>query len=527
MNRLSAGVTQRLGRALRSAVASAFDGDPTPRRDAEELDLIAWGQAYLPSHFAKRPSALHRWLAGEFDAMRSCRGTRVNAVGPRGAAKSTIATLAGVLRGAVEGEEPYIWIVSDTKAQAQTHLSNVKAELLENRELGDAYPRSVGKGPVWRSAGIELRNGVVIEAFGTGQRLRGRRRRAERPTLIVCDDLQNDSHIVSAVRRETSREWFEGALLKAGTKRTNIVNVATALHRDALAIRLAKAPGWRSRTFQAIVQWPERMDLWREWEAIYCDSNQADAAVEARRFYGDNQQAMQAGVELLWPDEEDLYTLMRMRIEGGAAAFEREKQSSPVDPERCEWPEAYFDEACWFDEWPGELTLRVVALDPSKGGDARQGDYSALVMLGVDHEGVLHIEADLARRPTARMVADAVACCQQFRPDAFGVEANQWQQLLSGEFLAECARQGVLGVSPCEINNHTNKAMRIRRLGPYLSQRRLRFKRGSPSTELLVEQLREFPIGSHDDGPDALEMAVRLAEEVWRTRDDDERFGIG
>jgi hypothetical protein len=28
----------------------------------------------------------------------------------------------------------------------------------------------------------------------------------------------------------------------------------------------------------------------------------------------------------------------------------------------------------------------------------------------------------------------------------------------------------------------------------------------------LVDQLRDFPQGSHDDGPDALEMALRLAE---------------
>jgi hypothetical protein len=25
----------------------------------------------------------------------------------------------------------------------------------------------------------------------------------------------------------------------------------------------------------------------------------------------------------------------------------------------------------------------------------------------------------------------------------------------------------------------------------------------------LVDQLRDFPIGDHDDGPDALEMAIR------------------
>jgi hypothetical protein len=38
---------------------------------------------------------------------------------------------------------------------------------------------------------------------------------------------------------------------------------------------------------------------------------------------------------------------------------------------------------------------------------------------------------------------------------------------------------------------------------------------------LLVEQLRDFPCGDHDDGPDALEMAVRLAYQQMRPPDDE------
>ncbi len=64
------------------------------------------------------------------------------------------------------------------------------------------------------------------------------------------------------------------------------------------------------------------------------------------------------------------------------------------------------------------------------------------------------------------------------------------------------------------INNDANKLVRIRRLGQYLSARRIRMKSDCPSTRLLVHQLQEFPIGDHDDGPDALEMAIRLAADM-------------
>ena len=60
------------------------------------------------------------------------------------------------------------------------------------------------------------------------------------------------------------------------------------------------------------------------------------------------------------------------------------------------------------------------------------------------------------------------------------------------------------------------KIVRIRRLSQYISNRELRFKADSPGCRLLVEQLMDFPLADHDDGPDALEMCVRLCLRVNR-----------
>jgi predicted phage terminase large subunit-like protein len=479
---------------------------------------LAWGRYYLPKYFSKPASAMHEWLGDQLDSFHDERGLKVNVIGPRGSAKSTVATLCYVLRASVEGWEPYIWIVSDTVPQAHLHLENVKTELVDNPLLARDYPDSTGRGPIWRADHARLRNGVVIEALSTGQRIRGRRLRQHRPTLIICDDLQNDSHIVSAPQRDSSRGWFHGLLLRAGNKRTNVLNLATALHREALALELHTAPGWISQRFAAIRSWPINTERWDEWEALYTKADNPNAKYDARAFYNHHQAEMDEGAVVLWPAEEDLYTLMQIRVESGRPAFEREKQGSPASPDHCEWPELYFSDDIWFDTWPADITTRAVALDPSKGKDAGRGDYSAYVQLGIDREGVIFVEADLARRPTPQMVADGVAICDQFRPDIFGVEANQFQELLCGEFVSEFARQGISHTTPAAIHNTTSKLVRIRRLGPLLSQHRLRFLANSPSTRLLVDQLRDFPNAKHDDGPDALEMALRLATEIWQGR---------
>ncbi len=60
--------------------------------------------------------------------------------------------------------------------------------------------------------------------------------------------------------------------------------------------------------------------------------------------------------------------------------------------------------------------------------------------------------------------------------------------------------------------------------GVCLGDGRIRLKADCPSTKLLLHQLQEFPIADHDDGPDALEMALRLATELLANTPND---GLG
>jgi predicted phage terminase large subunit-like protein len=227
---------------------------------------------------------------------------------------------------------------------------------------------------------------------------------------------------------------------------------------------------------------------------------------------------MSAGARVLWPEQESLYALMGLRASIGSAAFASEKQGDPVNPEQCEWDATYFDYAgFWFEQWPERLEIQTLGLDPSKGKDARGGDYSAFVRLGRDASGYLYCEADLRHRPAPQVVADGVEHVRLFQPEGFAIEINQFQELLAAE-LRRVGRHEKVDLPIYGVNNQTNKQVRIRRLGPYLAQRKLRFKSRSPGTALLVQQLKDFPVGDHDDGPDALEMALRLMIELWNGR---------
>jgi predicted phage terminase large subunit-like protein len=224
------------------------------------------------------------------------------------------------------------------------------------------------------------------------------------------------------------------------------------------------------------------------------------------------------GAQCLWPERESLYYLMRRRAEIGHGAFEAEYQANPLDPANSEWPEEYFNwPGILFDAWPAKLDIRVVAIDPSKGRDAKHGDYSAIVSYGRAPTEVEYLEADLARRPVDKICTDAARICAAFKPDLLVLETNGFQELMKVPLL-EALKKERVEVYVKGMDNSTNKHVRIRRLGVPLQRKKLRFKSRSPGTYLMLDQLKQFPQAAHDDGCDAAEMCRRAAIE-WMNGD--------
>lgn len=497
---------------LRSSFPAA-EVEAAAARVRDAPDFGPWAQRYFAKYFTVAPSSFHLWFDDELGKFHRTRNQRLNVLAPRGSAKTT-RLLAYVVYCVCHKIEPYIVLTSDTSDQAEKYLDTIKTELEENDLLIQDYPRVAGKGGVWRSDAIETRNGIRIEALSTGRKIRGRKHRQYRPSLIVVDDPQNLDHIVSELQRGRSMSWLKHDVCNAGDPGTNILVAGTALHEDCIVCQLQKL--WPSRLFRSIEQWPDRMDLWREWELRYLDLDDRDREATAREYYERHRAEMDAGAVVMWPARMNLYALMLKRIEIGPAAFNFEYQNHPVNPAVQEWPETYFDRPdMWFDVWPAleTLTVRALALDPSKGRKDKKSDYSAFVRLGRAADGRIYVEADMARRDTAAIVSDAVRHCEEFRPDVFALETNSWQDLLQAPIEQEAVNRGVpLPIRP--VVNTVHKAVRIRRLTPDLHQGRFRFRR-NPATQLLVQQMRDFPAGAHDDGPDALEMARRAAVEFF------------
>jgi hypothetical protein len=223
-----------------------------------------------------------------------------------------------------------------------------------------------------------------------------------------------------------------------------------------------------------------------------------------------------------WPARYTLADLMLKRAEVGHPGFMAEYQGVPVVAEGAEFPAEWFGADLWFDRWPDDLHLKVIALDPSKGSDGKGEDYQAHVMIGATVEGgryVFYVDADLQREGVVPMTERTVRLTREF--GAFGgqpvdsvvVEENGTLGLLPPAFDAACAKLNFPIPYLCRVNRD-NKEQRIRAwCGPPLSRRQLRFRR-TAGGRMLVGQLQSFPMDEHDDAPDALAIALRRVTEL-------------
>lgn len=492
--------------------------------DAAAKHLEVFARYYLKHHFPLPPSAMHKDLFAWLTGMTTQRGVRLAVAAPRGHAKSTIASLAFPLWCVCFGYEKLIVLISNTAEQAQEHLTNIKRELETNELLARDFPHAAGPAasPPWRKAHVVTRNQVALLALGAGNQIRGRKFGSNRPGLMILDDVEAAEGVRSEEQRSKQGEWFRSAVAQAGTATTNIVVVGTTLHPESLLSTLTnpiKSPGWTSSRYRAVISFAEHGDLWERWQRVYNGQEEYEERVgheAARALFDANQAAMLDGTQVLWPLRDGYYDLMVTRLREGVHAFATEKQNEPMSPEDALfkeselhfWDDRFKSEADLMQSLSGQC-LAFGACDPSLGKQGRGRDYTGIVtVLREKHKGTMYvIHTDISRRTPDQIVETVIQLHKRFNYVQFGFEINQFQEVLA-EQLRKTSRMRGQQVPIVPIRNTIDKISRLQRLQPVLSAGTVLLSRRHP---MLLDQLLAFPHGAHDDGPDALEMAVQTA----------------
>jgi predicted phage terminase large subunit-like protein len=296
-------------------------------------------------------------------------------------------------------------------------------------------------------------------------------------------------------------------------KKMKFFVVGTVIHFGSVLNTLINQHGdFESFRYQAIETFPDRMDLWNEFERIYHSRDEGENPMEASRiarqkaldYYKENYAEMNEGSKVLWPERMDLLSLMIIRATN-RLAFGSEYQNLPIDEN------SRIFKKIWYYT-PEDVSLDELdifgACDPSLG-KTKRADPSVILTLGRHRKtGILYVlDTDRKRRTPDQTIQDIFNKASIYEYLNFNIETIAFQQMFKDEVTKRSAEQGVY-LPVREFKSTVKKEVRISALEPLVSNGQVRFL---ATQKDLIEELERFPKSSTDDLLDGLNMAVDLA----------------
>lgn len=384
----------------------------------------------------------------------------------RGGGKSTIAEETISLQASCKLFRNCV-ILCENQDRAKDRLTAIKYELMTNDDLNKIFgdPR----GAVWGEAKIVMRNGVVIQAFGRGNEVRGMKHLDMRPDYLFCDDLEAKEHVRTPEARFETVRWLFSEVIPACDKLVRIRMDATPLDRESLPMTLLRDKKWKSLVFP--VKYKDQST--GEWRSIW-----------PARF----------------PMEKIDDTERDFQSKGLSHDFAREFMCMPEDPSRKVFTEGMFQVVPRMHVWQPAF----MAYDPARTTTERSSTTGWAVWSWIANRLVVWDGGAALWRPSdlSRHLFDTFLA---YRPVYVGVEEDGLNDWLKEPLRNEMLRRGlVVPIKPMKAPQ--GKRSFIEGLQPFFSAKAVEFAKDLPE---LRAQFLNYPTGKID-GPNALAYAIKM-----------------
>jgi predicted phage terminase large subunit-like protein len=378
---------------------------------------------------------------------------------------STVAWSAYLL-----GRNPAMRVITASYSSAISikHATDTRS-LLASDWFGSAFPNfSVHAAQNEKHKFMTTQQGFRL-ATSVGGSLTG-----EGGDIIIIDDPLNPAQAMSRTGRDAANHWFDHTLSsRLNDKRTGrMLLVMQRLHEQDLSGHLLRKGGWEHLSLPA----------------------QAKQAIYVR--VGAFSHLMEEGA-LLQPLRETQQVLDQLRLDLGSAAYNAQYLQSPLADDGMMIKKAWC--AYVYDTVP-DYAMTVQSWDTAIKTGA-QHDYSACITLRV-HEGIYYvmdcITAKVEYPALKRMIAAHAA---SFKPDAVLIEDKASGQSLLQDMLKE--PYPIIAIMPKD-----DKVTRLARISSLLEAGKVLFPAAASWKDSLIDELLQFPNGTHDDGVDAFSQAL-------------------
>lgn len=393
---------------------------------------------------------------------------RVLSMAFRGSAKSTRAEEAIIIEAALR-EFSNAVILAESEARAIDRIRAIKFEFENNEILQTLF--NVAPGAMWGDKKIVLSNGIMIQAYGRGQSLRGVKYLNARPDLIFLDDIETEETVLTPAARDKVASWFYKTVIGTLAPGGRIRMAATPLDPEALAVKLSRDSTWRTVVYPV-------------------------------EYIGPSGERKPT-----WPARFPLPEIDKLKDEflnaGKHDAFMQEYMCQAVDPATRVFLPEHFRHAPRDPSWHAVYAV----YDPARTVKATSATTGKVVFSWIGTRLVVW-EADAQKWLPDELVSDVFRVNDRYSPILVAVEETGLSEWIMQPLRREQVKRATL-VPLRALNAPRGKLDFIRALQPFFKAGQIEFANASPGMELLKRQLLAFPTGDID-APNALAYALTL-----------------
>ena len=252
---------------------------------------------------------------------------KLNIICPRGWAKTTIFDLAVSVWLICYKKSKFTLLGAKKDDDAIQFLDSIKKTFKENYNIIKCFGYLIDpnrKDLKVNANEIEFTNNVYIRAVGSASSVRGANWKGIRPTVVICDDYQDEKDILTDEAKEKKYNRWTKEIEQVGDKAvyrngkkiksaTKIISIGTVLSNDCLVSRLSRNKDYKTIIKRAILLAPEETvedifeaPLWVECKKIYYNDKDSNSRITAENFYKQHKKEMQ--FKVLWPEKWDCFT---------------------------------------------------------------------------------------------------------------------------------------------------------------------------------------------------------------------------
>ena len=453
------------------------------------------------------------------------KGNKLGVVAPRGHGKSTLINLVYPLHQILFGEERFVLLISESETQSKYNLEALGNEIEHNEKLIDFF--GMRKGNIWGKEEKEVvgsfkPDGTTghmckILVRGYGQKVRGLKYGAYRPTLTIIDDGEGEANTLTSGQRDKFRRWLNSAVIP-GSDSARLINIGTIVDEDSYLNRTAgakafhrdgthKATGWKSLFYQAVLQDTKPGEFVASGREIPDKDGNPKVLWSARKPYS-------------WLNNEK----KRLISEGDSAYFFQEYQNIPMDDsfrvfkstDMQYWEGYYLREKGQSyimrtdDGRKEKVPINIfMGVDPASSENVK-ADYTVIMVVGVDKSNNIYVLDFFRGQVTPMDGADKIfELADEYFPKCINIEETG--HVMLADYILRTSKESgrFLNINPKKAIK--TKYYRIKQMQPLFASKAMFLK--EEHYELEQELLAFTENGKHKkDTLDALRWAT---DDIW------------